>query len=88
MVNASSRKVVFLAIDTAIERHDISRVILIDHVDCGAYGGSKRFSSQIQEEKFHIKQLKKAREIILKKYLKLEVYLFYQSWNTFNPVEG
>lgn len=88
IVNASSRKLIFSAIDIAVERHCISRIIIIDHVDCGAYGGSKRFANNIQEEKFHIKQLKKAREIILKKYPKLEVYLFYQSWNTFKPVEG
>lgn len=88
VVDDASRPVVFSAIDIGIEKHQISRVLIVDHIDCGAYGGSSRFGSPEEEEKFHSGELKKAAVIIKKRYPQLEIKLFYQDWGTIKPVSA
>ncbi len=55
-------------IEKAIKLHHPQKIILINHLDCGAYGGSKNFSSLKEEIKFHNQELKKAANIIKKKF--------------------
>lgn len=55
------------------ELHQAKKVILINHTDCGAYGGSKMFSNEGEEREFHLQQLKKAKEVIKKRFPELEV---------------
>lgn len=50
----------------AVEKHQAGRVIIINHHDCGAYGGASRFGSDDEERRFHAEELKKAGEIVLK----------------------
>ncbi len=38
------REWVFDNFDIAFSKHDVNRVILINHQDCGAYGGSSSFN--------------------------------------------
>jgi hypothetical protein len=38
--------------------HNIQKVILINHTDCGAYGGSIRFADQEKEIAFHTAELR------------------------------
>lgn len=42
--------------------HGIKRVILINHTDCGAYGGSAAFTSLDEEKAAHTVELQKMRE--------------------------
>src|SRR3989344_5207370 len=55
-------------LDISARLHNSQEAVLINHTDCGAYGGSKVFSSFEEEYKFHAGELKKAREIILAKH--------------------
>lgn len=48
------------SIMTAVDKHDVARVIIINHHDCGAYGGASRFESDDEERRFHAEELKKA----------------------------
>ena len=60
-------------IDISVNLHKIQEVTLLNHTDCGAYGGSQAFGSFEEEYKFHAEALKKAREMILAKYPSLRV---------------
>jgi len=58
--------------------HHAKKLVIVNHQDCGAYGGSKVFNGdETLEQKFHEEELKKAKSKILKKYSELEVILVY-----------
>jgi len=59
-------------IETSVRLHDSKKVVLMNHVDCGAYGGSKKFANRDEEVRFHIDELKKA-EIVVKERINLPV---------------
>ena len=60
-------------IDISKTLHDIKEVILMNHTDCGAYGGRKAFNSEGEERKKHFSDLKDAEARILEKFPELEV---------------
>ena len=53
--------------------HQISQVILMNHTDCGAYGGSEAFENKNAEYEKHTNDIQKAKEIIIAKFPNLEV---------------
>ena len=57
--------------------HDISRVALTMHEDCGAYGGSTNFASQQEETAHHTHVLAMTRDMIREKFplLALDTYI-------------
>jgi hypothetical protein len=58
--------------------HHAEKIVIVNHADCGAYGGSKEFKGDDEaEQKFHEEQLKSAKEKILKYYPGKEVSLVY-----------
>lgn len=70
------------ALDTAITLHGIKRVMIIDHVDCGAYGGSSSFGSFEEEEEFHMEALRQAGEVIRDTHPSVEVVGAYMDWSS------
>lgn len=45
--------------------HNVSKIVIVNHQDCGAYGGSKQFKGDADaEQKFHEGELRKAKEKI------------------------
>jgi len=65
-------------IGVPIDLHHAQTVVIVNHQDCGAYGGSKKFDGDANAEQvFHEKELKKAKAIILEKYPDKEVMLVY-----------
>jgi carbonic anhydrase len=60
-------------IDISVGLHAISEITLVNHLDCGAYGGSSKFASLDLERNFHIDEMKTAKDIILQKYPTLKV---------------
>lgn len=60
-------------IEISMKLHNTQKIILVNHIDCGAYGGSIRFQSQKEEIKFHKEELKKAKEIIQYKFPQLVI---------------
>lgn len=77
----SDRKRFFKVVATSIKLHGIKEIWLFDHIDCGAYGGSKSFESDEKEQEFHSKRLNKAVEIILGKFPNILVKKFYVDWD-------
>ena len=58
--------------------HHAKTLVIVNHQDCGAYGGSKNFDNDGEEQKFHAQELRKARAKILDKYSNLlKVILVY-----------
>lgn len=58
--------------------HQVKKLIIVNHQDCGAYGGSKIFNGDGEvEENFHKQELKKAKEKVAAKYLDLQIILVY-----------
>lgn len=58
------REWLFANYKIAFDLHSVNRLILINHQDCGAYGGTKSFESLEMELKNHESQLKNAVQII------------------------
>jgi hypothetical protein len=58
--------------------HHAQKIVIVNHADCGAYGGSIQFKGDTEaEEKFHEGELRKAKEKILAQYSGKEVILVY-----------
>ena len=71
-------------IDTSIKLHQIKKLIVINHRDCGAakiINRNKEFS-RINETKIHKESFKKIKKIFKKKYPKLSIELNIISLNT------
>lgn len=62
-------------IDISFRLHQIKEVILINHTDCGAYGGSQNFASPEEERVFHIAEMKKAGDLIKNRFPTLKISL-------------
>lgn len=45
--------------------HDIHEVLLVNHTDCGAYGGRSAFPSEAKEVETHLEELQRAKRNIL-----------------------
>jgi hypothetical protein len=71
----------FAVIDTSIRLHSVKEVWLIDHIDCGAYGGSKEFENAEDEIKFHEGKLDEAAEIVGKSYPDLSIKKIFVDWD-------
>ena len=70
--------------DTSVKLHNIKRLIVINHRDCGAakiINGKKEFS-KINETKVHKNSLQKIKKIFKKKYPKLSIELKIISLNS------
>ncbi len=58
--------------------HHVNKVVIVNHQDCGAYGGSVKFNGDDEaEQKFHERELKKAKEKIAANYNDKEIILVY-----------
>ena len=77
-INESQKDDISLqCISVPFELHDANRIVIINHEDCGAYGGSARFNNPAEEQKFHEKELRQAKEKILNIFPDKEVMLAY-----------
>lgn len=68
-----ARNFLLKQIDISTRLHGISRVILLAHEDCGAYGGKKSFVNDEVEFDKHKEDLTQAKEIILTRFPDLKV---------------
>lgn len=58
--------------------HRVKKIVLVNHADCGAYGGSAIFHGDLEaEQKFHEGELQKAKEKLIAKYPDKEYILVY-----------
>lgn len=65
-------------LEKSIKLHHTTQVFLFTHKDCGAYGGSAKFSGNAEEElEFHKNELTKARETVEKRFPELSVETYF-----------
>ena len=76
----ADRQRLFNVVETARELHSIEQVWLVDHVDCGAYGGSRQHQSPAAERAFHLERLAAAQRIVERRFPELEVHKVYLGW--------
>ncbi|MFA6285343.1 MAG: carbonic anhydrase [Parcubacteria group bacterium] len=58
--------------------HDIETLIIVHHMDCGAYRGSERFNfDSVAEQAFYENELRKSRKEIMALYPAMKVILIY-----------
>lgn len=82
-----ARRQMFKSINLAVKKHGISVILLADHIDCGGYGGSTKHESEEAEERFHIDQLRKAKDILMRRYPDLKIITIYQDWHRVSIVK-
>ena len=64
-------------IQLSVKLHHIKKIVIIDHADCGAYGGAMAFANSEREREAHVVNLRKSREILREKFSSQEVELIY-----------
>jgi len=69
----SDRDFVLRQIEISKHLHNIKEVILMNHTDCGAYGGRDAFSSAEAERNKHVEDLEKSKDMVRQKYPELQV---------------
>lgn len=74
-------------IDVSKKLHNISRLILTQHNDCGAYGGQAAFATPEAEKMKLTNDMRALRELVKNKYPDLEIIMVWlkkideQSWD-------
>lgn len=70
------REFVLRQIEKSKKLHEIQKVVLVNHTDCGAYGGKQAFAAEDEENNAHKQDLKLAGQIIQENFPSLQVELF------------
>jgi carbonic anhydrase len=70
---ASDRDTILRQIEISQRLHAITSVVLINHTDCGAYGGTAAFATPEDEQTTHAGDLATAAQIISERFLGLSV---------------
>lgn len=70
-------RIVLSALEVAVKKHEIIKVIIPQHVDFRNNGKSTRFNSSFDEDYFHKENLLECKRIIFDLYPHLEVILIY-----------
>jgi hypothetical protein len=74
ILDDDTRAAVLKQIGIAERLHEIKTVHLVDHIDCGAYGGSAKFEGDKDAEvAMHHEELSKAADVIKAEYPSLAV---------------
>lgn len=69
----SDTEFILRQIEISKKLHNITELILMNHTDCGAYGGHKAFASHDEEVQKHQDDMQAARELVQTKYPDLEI---------------
>lgn len=75
-----SREFLMNMIKIGRDLHGVKTVHVIDHIDCGAYGGSKQHADEPAETDFHAAQLKEAAKLVAEKFPSLVVNTYLMGW--------
>ncbi len=68
-------------IDISVNLHQINQLFLINHEDCGAYGGQAAFKSAAAEKQKHVEDLNAAEQYLRAKYPHLQIVKVYAYLN-------
>lgn len=71
-LDPASKDFALLQVELSHKLHGISEVHVINHIDCGAYGGSKTLGAYNQEHEFQIGELKKVKAVLAERFPHLQ----------------
>lgn len=74
VLDEASRACLLQQIDIAVSLHGVTHIHILDHIDCGAYGGSKMHKNKKAETDFHIEQCQQAAALITARFPELAVF--------------
>jgi carbonic anhydrase len=78
LIDQGSQNVIIDCIKNISKIHGTKNIIILDHQDCGAYGGSKKFGGDVQkEESFHRQKLQQAKTILKRVFPQMQIKLWY-----------
>ena len=80
LLDETTQEVVLKQLKVTHDLHCSKLVYLTNHIDCGAYGGSKAFDSKEAEVAKLTEDLRTARDIVKAKYPDMEVKLLLLDW--------
>jgi carbonic anhydrase len=69
----ADRTAVLESIKVSVELHGAKQIILTNHIDCGAYGGSEKFKTLDEKVNFHKSELEKAGNVVIKSFPNLAI---------------
>jgi len=72
----SDREFLMRQVDISVKLHAIQRVLIVNHQDCGAYGGSAAFTNFEREEEVYQQDMNMLKEAILEKHPNVSVELY------------
>ncbi len=67
--------------------HKISMVVMVNHQDCGAYGGSGKFKNENEEFDSHSQHLRKGIELLQKKHKNLKFLGLFAYFNKVGEID-
>lgn len=71
--NGSAAQTILKQIELSKMLHHIDTVILMNHTDCGAYGGRAAFTSLAEEREKHAQDMRAVRDFIITRFPELTV---------------
>ncbi len=74
-VSQSDNSAVEQQIDLSVQLHQIQNLVLMNHTDCGAYGGRPSFESHDAERTQHLADMQAAKAKLQAKYPELNIRL-------------
>jgi carbonic anhydrase len=69
----SDREFLLRQMDISKRLHNISKIVLMNHTDCGAYGGKSAFASKEAEIQNHLSQLESAKKFLSGRFPDLRI---------------
>ena len=84
--NQAEPEIILRQIEISTSLHHITQVILMNHTDCGAYGGRDAFESTEAEHNQHVLDMKKAKAVILEKFPDLQVKIVLAKINPLGQI--
>ncbi len=73
----SMKDTLLQSVKVAHDLHRVTKVFLINHSDCGAYGGTGAFADATEEYRKHAEDLRAARAVVRETLPNLDVVLFF-----------
>lgn len=64
-------------VSLSVQLHQVRQVLLVHHLDCGAYGGSGACKDRAEEVSMHKAEMDKARAIISGRFPNLEIQTYF-----------
>lgn len=70
-LDAAGKDFALLQVELSHKLHGITEVHVINHIDCGAYGGSKTLGAYDQEHAFQLQELAKVQAVVRERFPQL-----------------